>query len=124
MDKNELRAKHPQLFAQVTQDAVAAERDRVSAHLTMGDSSGDMETAKKAIEDGTEMTAGLQAKYMSAAMRRSDTEARTGDDATAAAALDGAEGAQHQDTAAKDKKAAANIFGLASGDVLPDDLGA
>lgn len=124
MDKDELRAKHPQLFAQVMQLGADAERDRVSAHLTMGDSSGDMETAKKAIEDGSEMTAGLQAKYMSAAMRRSDTAARAGDDDAAAAALDGAEGATAQDTAAQDKAAAANIFGLAAGDVLPDDLGA
>lgn len=79
MDLIELKAKHPALCLQLVAEGETAERDRVSAHLTMGTASGDMETATKAIEDGVGMTASLQAKYMAASMKRQDIGARADD---------------------------------------------
>jgi len=90
MDLNELRAKHPDVHTAAVQEGVTSERDRVSAHLTMGTASGDMVTAMKAVEDGTAMTVGLQAKYLAAGMNRNDQASRQTDDAAAAAAANGA----------------------------------
>lgn len=100
MDLAKLKADHPALYAQVVATAkteghaegVTAERQRVSAHLTMGESSGDMETAIAACTEGTDMTVDVQAKYMAAGQRRAVEAARTGDDAAAAAAGDNADG--------------------------------
>lgn len=107
MDLNELKAKHPTLYAQVVAVGETAERDRVSAHLTMGDASGDMKTAMKAIDDGSAMTASIQAKYMAAGMKRQDTTAREDDNV-------GALGAEHstQDDATADETASAAILAL------------
>ena len=90
MDLNELKAQHPAIYAAAVGVGVAEERDRVSAHLIMGEASGDMATALKAAKEGTGMTASLQASYMAADMARRDTADRTDDDAAAAAALNGA----------------------------------
>ena len=79
MDLNTLKASHPDVYAQVIEIGKAEERDRVSAHLTMGSGSGDMETAIKAIEDGSQMTQALNAKYMMAAANRGDISARESD---------------------------------------------
>jgi ClpP class serine protease len=70
MNLNELKEKHSELYAQAKQEGITLERDRVCAHLTMGTKSGDMKTASAAIESGSEMTASIQAKYMSAHMDR------------------------------------------------------
>lgn len=93
MDLATLKAEHPGAYA-LAVDAgvakgVAQERDRVGAHLTMGETSGDMKTASAAILNGDEMTATLQAKYMAAGMNKSDTEARQAEDVDVAPA-DGA----------------------------------
>lgn len=90
MDLNELRAQHPDIYQAAVQQGVEQERDRVSAHLTMGAASGDLETAHTAITDGAEMTATLSAKYMAAGMNRGDVSDRQIDDDDAGAALDGA----------------------------------
>lgn len=58
---------------------IEAERDRVLAHLTMGEASGDMVTACKAIRDGAAMTAELQAKYLAAGMNKADIDRRQAD---------------------------------------------
>ena len=58
---------------------IEAERDRVLAHLTMGEASGDMVTACKAIRDGAAMTAELQAKYLAAGMNKADMDRRQAD---------------------------------------------
>lgn len=94
MNLEELKAKHPELFAQAVKIGADSERDRVMAHLTMGKSSGDMNTAVKAIEDGTELTASLQAQYMTAAMNKGDRRAREEDDAEASTTVDGSAGAE------------------------------
>lgn len=109
MDLNELKAKHPTLCAQLVaegeQKGVAAERDRVSAHMTMGNASGDMKTAMAAVEDGSAMTGAIQAKYMAAGMKRRDIGARDEDNI-------GALDSEHnvEDTATADEKAADDIL--------------
>ena len=83
MDLTQLQAQHPETFAAAVQQGTTEERDRVSAHLMMGESSGDMKTASASIKDGSGMTATLQATYMTAGMNRSDVATRQDDDAGA-----------------------------------------
>ena len=87
MDLQTLRATHANVYAEVLQLGVSQERERASAHLIMGEGSGDMATAIAAVQDGSEMTASIQARYMTAGMNRNDIAAATGDDDAAAAAL-------------------------------------
>ena len=90
MDLKELRTSHPDVHSAAVQEGVTSERDRVVAHLTMGEASGDMVTAIAAINDGSAMTATLQSKYMAAGMNKADTKARGADDDDAGNAADGA----------------------------------
>ena len=83
MDLKQLQAQHPETYAAAVQAGKDEERDRVSAHLMMGESSGDMKTACTAIKDGSGMTATLQATYMTAGMNRSDMTSRQEDDISA-----------------------------------------
>ena len=92
MDLTQLKAEHPEAYRAavgegVTQ-GVAQERDRISAHLIMGESSGDMVTAITACKDGAAMTATMQATYSAAAMNRSDINAANADDDAASTAGD------------------------------------
>ena len=100
MDLATFKAEHPDVYAAAVQIGVDGERDRVGAHLKMGEASGDMETAAAAILDGSEMTATLQATYLAAGMNKTDTQARQDDDAGAAAG-DGASDATEGDEADK-----------------------
>jgi len=86
MDINTLKASHPDVYQAAVKDGITQERDRATAHLTMGAASGDMKTAIAAVGDGAEMTATLQAKYMSAGMNRKDSADRQDDDTDASAA--------------------------------------
>ena len=88
MDQATLKAQHPDVYAAVKAEGQNEERDRVGAHLTMGEASGDMTTAISAVQDGSAMTATLQAKYMAAGMNRKDVQARQDDDADANAGDD------------------------------------
>lgn len=85
MDLNELKAQHPAVYEAAVKVGIDQERDRVSAHLTMGEASGDMKTALEACADGSEMTAKIQATYMAAGMARKDVESRQADEANAGA---------------------------------------
>jgi ClpP class serine protease len=80
MTLEEFKNQHPALYSQVcaaaAADAVASERDRVSGHLKFGQDSGDMETAVKAVREGSGVTHELMATYMMAAANRSDRVAR------------------------------------------------
>lgn len=91
MDLKTLKAQHPDVYEAAMQDGVTQERDRVSAHLTMGEASGDMKTALAAINEGTAMTASLSAKYMAAGLNRKDRDNRQDDEGATSAAADGAE---------------------------------
>lgn len=86
MDLAELKAKHPETYKAAVADGEKQERDRVSAHLIMGEASGDMTTAIKAVKDGDHMTATHQASYMAAGMKKSALGARAADDIPAGAA--------------------------------------
>ena len=83
MDTKEFQAQHPATFAAAVQmgveNGVAEERDRVSAHLKLGEASGDMATATAAIADGSGMTASIQATYMAAGMKKTELNAREQD---------------------------------------------
>lgn len=92
MDLKTLKTAHPEVFEAAFKEGVTAERDRVGAHLTLGKQSGDLETAYKAIEDGSAMTATLQAKYLAAGMNRADKEARQTESDKAAKKIEGANG--------------------------------
>jgi len=86
MDLQILKAQHPETFAAAVQQGTDLERDRVTAHLIMGESSGAMKTACSAIKEGSAMTATLQATYMTAGRNLSDVGNRQDDDDAAAAA--------------------------------------
>jgi len=94
MNKDELKAQHPELYAAVREEGFKAgqldERERVEAHLELGKSSGAMDVALAAVASGEGLTVKLQAKYMSAGMNRRDQELRQADDKAAASASDGA----------------------------------
>jgi ClpP class serine protease len=106
MDLAELKAKYPGVFNAavgegVTQ-GVTQERERVSAHLIMGEASGSLDTAVKACKDGTEMTPTMHATYSAAAMDRTDINAANEDDDAAAAAAAAANAEDdHADTDAE-----------------------
>ena len=102
MNIEELLAQHPALYqavfalgaegnAAAHEAGVAAERDRVNAHLTMGRASGDMDTAYTAVAEGSAMTETLRAAYYAAGMNRTDVAARAADSTDASTATDGAE---------------------------------
>ena len=70
MDIEQLRAEHPAVYQAAVNDGVNQERDRVNAHMNMGESCGDMSIAAKAIKDGAELTQTLTAEYLAAGMRK------------------------------------------------------
>jgi len=90
MNLDKLRAQYPELCAALVQEGVTQERDRVCAHLKMGQQSGDRKTSEAAIESGEPMTQTLVATYMAAAINRRDIQARQDDEAIVAEAADGA----------------------------------
>ncbi len=91
MDMQELKTKHPETYAQIVavgvDQGVKAERDRVTAHITMGTATDSQDVALKAIQDGEPMTATLTATYMAAGINKRDGKNRATEDAAAAAAL-------------------------------------
>jgi ClpP class serine protease len=100
MNAADLKTQHPATHEAVRNEGVkagnaegtSAERKRVLAHLKMGEASGDMKAAHKAIEDGVEFNDPVvQAAYMAASMNRSDVAAAQADDKDAGAAVEGAD---------------------------------
>jgi len=89
MDLKTLQAQHPDVYEAAVQQGVTQERDRVSAHLEMGEAANALDIAVKAIKDGENYTAKHMASYNAAALRSRDQQNRQDDD-TAAAAADGA----------------------------------
>jgi ClpP class serine protease len=94
MSIKELKAQHPDLFAEVFEEGrkagVAGERERVSAHLTLGKASGALDVAHEAIERGADLGQAMQAKYLAAGMNKTSADARTTEGKDAAAAVAGA----------------------------------
>jgi len=93
LTKEQIKLQYPEQCAAIATEAAATavteERDRVDAHLTMGEASGDMKTALTAVREGTKMTVTMQSKYMAAGMRRKDREDRQEDSDSAGAVVDG-----------------------------------
>jgi ClpP class serine protease len=85
-----LKAQHPGAYAAARVEGVACERDRVLAHLTLGQSCGALDTAIAAVREGTSMTQELTAKYLSASVNKSRAATRVAEDSTAAVATGGA----------------------------------
>ncbi len=90
MDLNQLRTEHPTLIAEAIEIGRLAELDRVNAHLTMGVAHAAMDVAVKAIQDGSQFTATLQAQYLSAGRNADTLDDSAADDAATAAATDAA----------------------------------
>lgn len=91
MDLLTLKTSHPDVYAAAMQNGATLERERVAAHLIMGEASGDMKTAIAAAKDGIEMTASLNATYLAAGMNRNDSANRQGDDDIAGDAANNAD---------------------------------
>ena len=79
MDINKLKAEHPSVFAEAVKTGADSERERVEAHITMGEAAGDATMALENIKAGAEFTPAIQAKYMAAGMNRTDTQNREDD---------------------------------------------
>jgi ClpP class serine protease len=88
MDLKQLQAQHPETYAAAVLQGETTERDRVLAHLTAGEMSGDVKTASEAIKAGSAMTMTLQTQYMMAAANRGNVDDRDNDDASAADNVD------------------------------------
>ena len=97
MDLNTLKAQHPDVFAAAMQEGVSAERERVTAHLILGEASGSMPVAVAAIKDGTGMTATMSATYSAAGMNRNDQQNRQEDETSASAGDSAASGGEGGD---------------------------
>lgn len=113
MDLNELKTAHSDLYAAILAEGkeagIAEERDRVTAHLALGEESGDMVTACAAIESGDLMTQTLTAKYLAAGMRKAEQTARQTETEEAAQAAEGADATEEEETADEDTVAAENF---------------
>lgn len=90
MDLETLKTQHPDVYKAAFADGVASERDRVVAHLTMGEACGCMPTAIGAVKDGSGMSATLQAQYMASALNKNAIDARQADTNATAATVAGA----------------------------------
>lgn len=111
MTISDLKAQHPGLFAEAVAVGVTQERERVSAHLTMGEASGDMALAVASINDGAEMSATVNAKYMAAHMKRKETNDRNDENVPGMTTPKGDEG--DEDTAMA--SAVAKLLGVNNG---------
>ena len=109
MDLKKLKTEHPGVYEAAVEQGVAQERDRVCAHLELGKTSGALETAHSAIQDGSAMTQTLTAKYLAAGMNRADRETRQAETDNAATAV---EGAAPDPASAKDAEADAIVAAL------------
>jgi ATP-dependent protease ClpP protease subunit len=84
MDKEELKAKYPELYAAIFAEGKEAgeksERERVEAHLKLGEDSGNMKIAAQFIREGESLMSNkVQAAYLSARMNSGAINARNAD---------------------------------------------
>jgi ATP-dependent protease ClpP protease subunit len=84
MNKDELKAKYPELYAAIYGEGKEAgakeERERVEAHLKLGEDSGSMKVAAQFIREGKSiMEDKVQAEYLSARMNNGALKAREQD---------------------------------------------
>ena len=83
MNKAELQAKHPELYAEIKNEGIQAgktqEQERVSAFAELGEAAGASELAMAFIKDGTEHSASINAKFMAAQMKNQSLSALAAD---------------------------------------------
>jgi ClpP class serine protease len=83
MNKAELQAKHPELYAEIKNEGIQAgktqEQERVSAFAEIGEASGAMELAMACIKDGSEPSNALTMKFSAAAMKNQSLSALAAD---------------------------------------------
>lgn len=93
MDMRILKAQHPELYEAAVQDGVKTERDRVTAHLTLGKPAGTegLNLAIDLIEKGEGMTLTANARYQALAMARSARTVRQQESDAAGSAVDNAQ---------------------------------
>lgn len=82
MNLEQLKKDHPELYAQVIQIGKDEEFDRVSAHITMGESANSLDIAVKHIKAKTGFNQAVSAEYMSAGMKNQSLQNRKSDDVT------------------------------------------
>ena len=88
MNLQELKTLHPKVFRASVEDGVKRERDRVVAHIDLGQKAGDLAVAIDAIKSGATMTTQIFRAYMASARNRQDVAARLEDDAVVMAAIE------------------------------------
>lgn len=79
MDLAELKATHPELVEAITLEAVTGERQRVSAHLVLGDASGDMARAIEDVKSGAAVTQETTAFHTAASIKAAAKRDRVDD---------------------------------------------
>jgi hypothetical protein len=84
MTPEELLAKDPACYKAVMalgeKAAIEKERERVNAHLKLGENAGSLETAAKYIRDGVSvMSEEVQSEYLSLSMKKNAVNNRTAD---------------------------------------------
>ena len=80
MNLEEFKKNHSELYAKVVQIGKDEERDRVTAHITMGEQAGCLDIAVKNIKDGKGFTSAISAEYMAAGMKKQSLQNRKDDD--------------------------------------------
>jgi ATP-dependent protease ClpP protease subunit len=85
MDKEELKAKFPEVYAAIYAEGREAgikdERERTAAHLKLGERAGSLETAAKYIRDGASvMSEEVQSEYLSLNINKKAVDSRNADD--------------------------------------------
>jgi ClpP class serine protease len=92
MDLQAFKSQHPDLFAAAVAEGVAQERDRVVAHLTMGEPAGEagLKIAVDAIKAGEGHSLTANARYMAVALNQRDKQLRQEESNEAGQAADGA----------------------------------
>lgn len=126
MNLTELLAKHPALHAEVLATGVTqgvdSERARVNAHLKLGKSSGAMDVATKAIEDGTVCDANVQADYMAVLMADMKAGKFKAEDTETEEAIDGATDGT-KEIKKKGAKASEDDGAKAAADLMDEEFG-
>jgi ClpP class serine protease len=88
MNKDELKAQYPDLYAAVLDEGKKAEHERVCAHLNAGKQSGARDLAIECILSGQPMTGDLMNRHIAHALNRRDINARQQDCDSAGAIID------------------------------------
>jgi len=82
-----VQSQAPGVYSEIIAAGVKQERDRVLAHLMLGESAGAMDLAVSSIRAGEDLTPEKQREYMQIVNDRADVARRAADDAAAESAL-------------------------------------